>query len=169
MLGNVILVGIQLFAALYLERFMTSYVALELLALIAGLLFAAVVINSGWNKQASASKAPLVFFVLALANLVFIWWQVGGFWVFGFAFLTALLGIVRSIGKMETPVEMDAGPYTQPKLETYSTSPKEQHVDVDPMYVNLARDEWKDAVNKSSVVTPARKRGRPKGSRNKRR
>ena len=171
MLADVVLLGIQLFAALYLERFMASYVALELLAIGAGILLSFGIFIVAWNKQMAAWKASLVFYVLALANLTFVWWQVGGLWIPGFAFLAALIGIVRSIGKMESTDEMDMGAmsaYTSPKLETYSTSPKEQHVDVDPMYVNLARDDWKNAVRKSSVVTPARKRGRPKGSKNKR-
>lgn len=166
MLGTLVLLSVQLFLALYLERLMPAYAVAELVVIALGTILAVAIFSAEYRKQ-PCWKTNIVFYTLTLANVAFLWYVTRAHWTSALGLLFSLVGIVRSIGKLDS-VETAELARTADALETYSTSPKEQRVDPDPIYVNLAKEEWKDAVSRSSVVSPKRRRGRPKGSRNKR-
>lgn len=181
MFGTLFLLFAQLAGALYMSAYMTQYAIAEMLIIFVGLLGGITHFYGEYNNLDWNWKFGTVWYTLAFFNLIFIYFFYRNYLVQAAFAVLALLGVVRSIGKLDAEGWEEQYYQTQfkPRLETYDVSRREQIVEADPMYVNIARDDWKSratvvkATRKSSKrkttkkSTAKRGRGRPKGSKDK--
>ena len=157
MFGTLFLLATQLFASLYFERFMTTHFYPELLLITLGLATSITIFYGEYLRQPWSWSLGTGFYVVSAANLTFLYWQVGNFWLYATTLVLALIGLLRSVGKMDT-IDAWEEEYYQTQhpygLETYSSASSEQVVSPDPVYVNFARDqEWTEAKTKKTTRT----------------
>ena len=178
MFGTLFLLFTQLAGALYMSAYMTQYAIVEMLVIFVGLLGGITHFYGEYNKLEWNWKFGSVYYAFALLNLVLVYFFYRNYLIQGIIGVLAIVGIVRIIGKMDAEgwEEQYYQSQFKPSLETYDLSGREQIVEADPMYVNIARDDWKNraTVIKSARVektarstTKSKGRGRPKGSKDK--
>lgn len=163
MLASLLLLTLNFLGTWYLETTLTHYYKFEFLVLGALLLFAIWLIMAEAKKVRTTWRVSTVYYSLSILNLTFLFLVTGHFFVFGLTTLIALLGLLRSVGRIdELPLVTPPRPV---KLETYH-EPNDV-LDVDPVMWVHPDELVSGSVRPSRVKASSRKSTARKSTRKK--
>lgn len=179
MIGSGILLALNVLGALWLESSLTRYVKVEFAFIALLLLFAVVLISAEAQRFSWVWRAQVAYFAVSVLNIGLLFLATSKFWAFALGTIIGLIGLLRAVSRMEcSKIISDPNPV---KLETYSQANKTPKSE-EPLYVepvtwikpeNLIKDIDDMVASTANPTTKTakknRSRGRPKGSKNRKR
>ncbi|MBW2969791.1 hypothetical protein KY309_01665 [Candidatus Woesearchaeota archaeon] len=113
---TIILLGLSLLTALVLESYLKTGYAVQLVLILIGIILTAGIIFGLWIELEWAYPFTMLFFALALADMVWMFAETKAFLPFAFGLLVNVAGLVLCIASIETTALQE--------LETYEIDKK---------------------------------------------